>query len=56
MDPLTAGELSTLLNTVRDSYREHYPLFLLLARTGMRIGEALAYSRVISTSRGVLSL
>jgi integrase len=42
MDPLTADELRTLLDTVRDQYEEHYPLFLLLARTGMRIGEALA--------------
>jgi len=42
MDPLTAGELRTLLDSVRDNYKGHYPLFMLLARTGMRIGEALA--------------
>ena len=42
MDPLTADELKTLLDTVRNNYEKHYPLFLLLARTGMRIGEALA--------------
>ena len=42
MDPLTADELRTLLDTVKEHFREHYPLFLLLARTGMRIGEALA--------------
>ncbi len=42
MDPLTVDEMRTLLDTVRDNYEEHYPLFLLLARTGMRIGEALA--------------
>lgn len=42
MDPLTANELATLLNTVKTYYPEHYALFLLLARSGMRIGEALA--------------
>jgi len=42
IDPLTAGELHTLLETAREHYPEHYPLFLLLARTGMRIGEAVA--------------
>jgi len=41
-EPLTGDELSTLLNTVAKHYPRHYPLFLLLARTGMRIGEALA--------------
>lgn len=38
VNPLSAAELTTLLNTVH----KHYPLFLVLARTGMRIGEALA--------------
>jgi len=42
IDPLTVEELRTLLDTVQAHYTEHYPLFLLLARTGMRIGEALA--------------
>jgi integrase len=42
INPLTAEELTTLLSTVQEHYKEHYPLFLVLARTGMRIGEALA--------------
>ena len=42
MDPLTAEELRALLSTVKKHFKEHYPLFLLLARTGVRIGEALA--------------
>jgi integrase len=42
INPLTPIELKTLLDTVETHYTEHYPLFLLLARTGMRIGEALA--------------
>lgn len=42
MDPLTVDELRTLLDTVNEQFREHYPLFLLLVRTGMRVGEALA--------------
>ena len=40
--PLNSEELSVLLRTVRTHYKEHFPLFLLLARTGLRIGEALA--------------
>ena len=40
--PLSAKKLRTLLNTVAEHYPEHYTLFLLLARTGMRIGEAVA--------------
>ena len=39
IDPLTQDELKKLLGTAQ---AEHYPLFLLLARTGLRIGEALA--------------
>jgi integrase len=42
INPLTAGELDHLLNTVQQHFPKHYTLFLLLARTGMRIGEALA--------------
>lgn len=42
LDPLTIEELKSLLDAVLEHYPEHYPLFLLLARTGMRIGEALA--------------
>lgn len=41
-DPLEKEELKLLLDTVQTHYPDHYPLFLLLARTGLRIGEALA--------------
>jgi len=47
-DPLSAEETNLLLKTVRDDVMKpyplsgHYPLFLLLVRTGLRIGEALA--------------
>ena len=43
MDPFTKEELKLLLDTVRVKYPRHYTLFLTLARTGMRIGEALAF-------------
>jgi integrase len=39
---LEKEELKLLLDAVQAHYPDHYPLFLLLARTGMRIGEALA--------------
>ena len=39
---LTKDELSSLLDTFMKYRPEHYPLCLLLARTGMRIGEAVA--------------
>jgi len=42
IDPLTSDELTALLNAVSEHFPEHYTLFLLLARTGLRIGEALA--------------
>jgi integrase len=44
INPLTPEELRLLLNTVKNDkhLRKDYPLFLLLARTGLRIGEALA--------------
>jgi integrase len=42
INALRPEELSQLLNTVSEHFPEHYTLFLLLARTGMRIGEALA--------------
>ena len=42
IDPLTSIELSSLLEAVHTHFPKDYPLFLLLARTGMRIGEALA--------------
>lgn len=69
IDPLTDDELNLLLKAVYESpkLKEHFCLFLLLARTGMRIGEALALQwgdidfngRFIqvrrSTVRGVIS-
>jgi integrase len=42
INPLSAEELKLLLDTVKEHFSDHYVLFLLLARTGMRIGEALA--------------
>ncbi len=42
INPLSADELNTLLKKVEEKYAAHYPLFLLLARTGVRIGEAVA--------------
>lgn len=41
-DPLNRNELSILLDTFVKKFPKHYPLALLLARTGMRFGEALA--------------
>lgn len=41
INALTSDELRTLLYTVEKHYSNDYPLFLLLARTGMRIGESL---------------
>jgi integrase len=42
INPLTADELDHLLKTVKAHFLEYYALFLLSARTGMRIGEVLA--------------
>jgi len=44
IDPLSKEELKKLLDTVQEDKKLScwYPLFLLLARTGLRIGEALA--------------
>lgn len=42
IDPLNRDELSHLLETFRSHYKRHYPMALLLARTGMRLGEVLA--------------
>jgi len=42
INALTPEELKQLLDTVYEHFPEHYSLFLLLARTGVRIGEALA--------------
>ena len=40
-DPLSQEDLNILLSAAQGHYPEHYPLFLFLARTGTRIGEAL---------------
>jgi integrase len=42
IDPLSRSELKILEDTVREHFQDQYVLFLLLARTGVRIGEALA--------------
>ena len=42
INPLTRDELKLLLDAVQFHYSGHYTLFLLLARTGLRAGEALA--------------
>ena len=39
--PYSAWELSQYLNTAEEMSPQYYPFFLLLARTGMRVGEAL---------------
>lgn len=62
INPLSAEELKLLLDIVNEHFSEHYPLFLLLARTGMRIGEALAVkwgdidfnSRFIEVQRSIV--
>ena len=43
LDPLTREELALLLETVQAQAQapDYYPLFLCLARTGMRLGEVL---------------
>ncbi|MDM8536581.1 site-specific integrase [Desulfobacterales bacterium HSG17] len=42
INPLDRDELSLLLSSFKDNYPEHYPFALTLARTGMRLGEAMA--------------
>src|SRR5262249_24781499 len=42
IDFLTREELTLLLNICREHFPAHYPFVLLLARTGLRIGEAVA--------------
>ena len=39
---LTREELAHFLDTCREHFPQHYPFVLLLARTGLRIGEAVA--------------
>jgi len=42
INPLTKTELTLFLKTAIETKPDIYPLFLLLARTGIRIGEAIA--------------
>lgn len=42
INPLNQKELKELLDTVDENYTGLYPLVLTMARTGLRIGEALA--------------
>jgi integrase len=42
IDPLTREEVALLLENFKKHYPTDYPLALLLARTGLRIGEAIA--------------
>lgn len=41
-DFLMRDELTRLLDTCRQQFLQYYPLVLLLARTGLRVGEAVA--------------
>jgi len=41
IDPLNKEEISILLNSFKEYYPQHYPMALTLARTGMRLGEAI---------------
>ena len=58
-DPLTHQELKLLLDTTQQHRPDYYPLFLFIARTGCRIGEALGLkwgdidfnSRIINLKR-----
>ena len=42
IEPLTSEEVALYLTTCHENYPEFYPLFLCLARTGLRLGEAIA--------------
>jgi integrase len=44
-NPLTREELQLYLDTAREYFPHTYPFFLTLARTGLRLGEALALQR-----------
>ena len=41
MPPFSERELDHFLDTVQIHWQDHYPLFFTLARTGLRVGEAL---------------
>jgi integrase len=61
LDPLSREELSKLLKIFQRHYPDSYPLVLTLARTGMRLGEALGLQwgdidfngRFITIQRGI---
>jgi len=42
LNPFTRDELRLFLNAARQHFPDFYPFFLTLARTGLRLGEALA--------------
>jgi len=42
VDRLTAGELTLFLETAEKHFPGYYPFFLLLSKTGMRLGETIA--------------
>lgn len=60
IEPLTRDELKRLLNSFQENFPRYYALALTLARTGIRIGEAIALkwgdidfnSRFINIQRG----
>jgi len=52
---LTREELGVLLWTCQEHFPASYPLASLLARTGMRLGEALGYNGEILISKAALS-
>ena len=60
IEPLTRDELRLLLDSFKDHFPSYYALALTLARTGMRIGEAIALqwgdidfnSRFVNIQRG----
>jgi integrase len=56
-DPYTASELWTFLETAREHFPRYYPFFLLLARTGLRLGEARALQwRDVNFEKGVIEV
>ena len=41
IEPYTQNELKTILDTIFRHFKKHYPMFLTMARTGIRYGECL---------------
>ena len=60
-DPYTQEELKIFLDTIKQSFPNHYPMFLTMARTGIRFGECLGLqwkdidfdNRFINIERGL---